>query len=273
LLFVHLQHSTLLSPTMMKWYRYFLLVFLFSISLQAKLFAQACTTLGQTPSTAFPVCGLTPFLQKDVPICGGTKVTAPCTMGNGALLSDQNPFWYKFTCYTAGDLGFTITPANLGDDYDWQLWDITGKNPNDVFTDGSLFVACNWSGKTGVTGASASGTAAAICGDQGTPVLPLFTKKPTLILGHEYLLMISHFAGDSQSGYQLKFEGGTADITDPKEPSVDLVTSGCDAMSFRVTLNKNMKCNSVAADGSDFVVTGGAIVPAQKEITATAVLI
>jgi gliding motility-associated-like protein len=237
----------------------------FSLLLYYTGFNQACTTLGQTPSTAFPVCGTTVFEQKTVPQCGGTKITAPCTMGSGNLLNDKNPFWYKFTCFKAGDLGFTITPVNLGDDYDWQLWDITGRNPNDVFTDQSLFVACNWSGKKGVTGASSAGTAGAICGDQVDPgILPLFTKKPNLIQGHDYLLMISHFDTESQSGYQLKFEGGTADITDPKEPSVDLVTSGCDAMSFRVTLNKNMKCNSVAADGSDFVVTGGAIVTGAK---------
>ena len=29
---------------------------------------QACTTLGQTPSTAFPVCGTTAFVQENVPI-------------------------------------------------------------------------------------------------------------------------------------------------------------------------------------------------------------
>jgi gliding motility-associated-like protein len=240
----------------MKWYKYLAIIFLM-FSARADLFAQACTTLGQTPSTAFPVCGTSVFQQKDVPICGGTKITAPCTMGTGAVLNDKNPFWYKFTCYTAGTLGFTITPANLSDDYDWQLWDITGKDPNEVFTNGNLFVACNWSGKTGVTGASASGTAAAICGDQVNPgILPLFTAMPTLQKDHQYILMISHFDGATQSGYQLKFEGGTANITDPTDPALKSVASGCDAMTIRVKLNKTMKCNSIAADGSDFTITG-----------------
>lgn len=249
---------------MMKCCKALLFFFCFSFA-QAKLFAQACTTLGQTPSTAFPVCGTSVFQQKDVPECGGTKLTAPCTMGTGSLLSDKNPFWYKFTCYTAGTLGFTITPTNLGDDYDWQLWDITGVDPNEVFTNSNLFVACNWSGKTGVTGSSAQGTAAAICGDQQYPgVLPLFTAMPALKKDHQYLLMISHFDGATQSGYQLKFEGGTANITDPTDPSAKSVSSGCDAMSVRVKLNKNMKCTSIAPDGSDFTISGNPVITSAK---------
>ena len=33
------------------------------------VFSQACTTLGQTPATAFPVCGTTTFTQTTVPLC------------------------------------------------------------------------------------------------------------------------------------------------------------------------------------------------------------
>src|SRR5689334_14582981 len=114
----------------------FALIFIWGFMLQGV--AQQCSTLGQTPATAFPVCGTTTFVQTSVPICGGTSITVPgCS---GAQYQDKNPFWYKFTCYQAGTLGFSITPTNLGDDYDWQLFDITGHNPNDVFTDPSLFV-------------------------------------------------------------------------------------------------------------------------------------
>src|ERR1700704_5238067 len=76
-----------------------------------------CTTLGQTPSTAFPVCGTDTFSQATVPPCGITTVTVPLCHDNG-LYTDINPFWYRFTCYTSGTLAFQITPNNLADDYD-----------------------------------------------------------------------------------------------------------------------------------------------------------
>src|SRR5688572_5847005 len=97
--------------------------------------AQNCTTIGQNPSTAFPVCGTTTFAQNNVPLC--TNANVPVTR-DCPTLPAKNPFWYKFTCYQDGDLGFLIIPNNPGDDYDWQLFDITNHDPNDVFTDASL---------------------------------------------------------------------------------------------------------------------------------------
>ncbi len=43
-------------------------------------FSQTCTTLGQTPSTAFPVCGVDTFSQTTVPYCTNTNLPTPgCT--------------------------------------------------------------------------------------------------------------------------------------------------------------------------------------------------
>src|SRR6185436_12604995 len=89
---------------------------------------QVCTTLGQTPSTAFPVCGTTTFHQAVVPICKTVDIIVP-GCDDGADYENKNPFFYKFTCYVAGTLGFLITPIGTDQDYDWQLWDITGRNP------------------------------------------------------------------------------------------------------------------------------------------------
>ncbi|MEO7120490.1 MAG: PKD domain-containing protein, partial [Ginsengibacter sp.] len=111
----------------------FLLVSLFTF-FQVK--SQTCTTLGQNPSTAFPVCGTSAFSQGTVPLCGGRSVPGGVCSGSGtnqAPLTDINPFWYKFTCFKAGTLGFLITPNNLSDDYDWQLFDITGHDPGDIY--------------------------------------------------------------------------------------------------------------------------------------------
>jgi gliding motility-associated-like protein len=226
-------------------FRYTLLFLFFSIS-QSGIFAQNCTTLGQNPSTAFPVCGTGNFTQNNVPICGGRKVPTNCR--DNTPYEDTNPFWYKFTCFSAGTLGFVITPFNLGDDYDWQLFDITGKNPDDVFSNPSLIVCHNWSGESGRTGALSAGTGSFNCGGTG---VPLFNTMPVLLLNHEYLLLVSHFTV-SQSGYTLSFTSGTASITDPTPPALKSAKANCDGMQISVALNKKMKCNSLSADGTDF---------------------
>ena len=205
-----------------------------------------CTGLGQNPGTAFPVCGTDTFKQSSVPACGGAVIPGPCDRDD---VTDINPYWYKFTCFVTGTLGFTITPNADLEDYDWQLFDVTGKDPSAVYTDASLFVACDWSGEFGKTGADASGASLSNCGGGG---IPLFSKMPTLIAGHQYLLLVSHFT-ISQSGYSLTFGGGTANITDPVPPHLLSATAACDGTTFSVKLNKKMKCSSVDADGSDFI--------------------
>lgn len=222
-----------------------LLSFLFAVN----GYAQTCTGLGQNPGTAFPVCGTSTFIQGSVPVCGGRAVPGPC---GRTLLTDINPYWYKFTCFTSGTLAFVISPNTASDDYDWQLFDVTNKNPGDVYTDASMFVACNWSGDPGNTGADNTGTSLQRCDGPG---VPLFSTMPTLVAGHQYILLVSHFSGDSQSGYTLVFVGGTANITDPVQPHLLAVRAACDGTKISVKLNKNMKCSSVNADGSDFIVT------------------
>lgn len=214
------------------------------------LFAQVCTALGQNPETAFPVCGTATFAQTSVPICGNRAVPSQCT---GTLFTDKNPFWYRITCFSTGTLGFVITPTSLSDDYDWQLFDVTGRNPQDVYTVPSLFVACNWSGEGGLTGASAAGTSLVRCEGFG---VPLFSSMPNLIAGHTYLLLVSHFT-DTQIGYSLSFGGGTAVITDPLNPHLSGATASCDGKIIRLKLNKKMKCNTLAANGSDFTLNAG----------------
>lgn len=226
-----------------------LLLFIVFVNLQVK--SQTCTTPGQNPSTAFPVCGTSTFSQSTVPYCGGRTIPGPCS---NDPLTDINPFWYKFTCFTAGTLGFLITPNDLADDYDWQLFDITDHNPNDVFTDASLFVACNWSGNPGTTGASASGNSLRNCAGYAYPT---FSARPSLQQGHNYILLISHFTvfTPSQNGYKLSFGGGTAEITDPLLPEISNAKSSCDATQITIKFNKKLKCNSLALNGSDFTIS------------------
>ena len=222
----------------------------FILLMPGKLFSQTCTTLGQNPATAFPVCGTSVFQQDTVPLCGNRIIPSPCF---DPTITDMNPFWYKFTCFVSGKLAFLITPNVLAEDYDWQIFDVTGKNPQDVYTDTSMFVVCNWSGEYGVTGASdiLGGTSLVECVGPG---VNLFSKMPDLIAGHNYLLLVSHFAA-TQFGYGLSFGGigNTAVITDTIPPHMFTAnTTTCDGSQILVKLNKRMKCSSLAANGSDF---------------------
>lgn len=209
-----------------------------------------CTTLGQTPATAFPVCGTTVFRQNTVPLCANTSgMTVPGCTGN--VYTDKNPFYYKFTCYVSGTLGFLITPLAADEDYDWQLFDITGKNPNVIFSDVSAIVTGNWSGTYGQTGAASGGVSFIQCASDPAAGLSTFSAMPNLIAGHEYLLMISHFT-DGQSGYDLSFAGGSAVITDPLQPKMQKVTPDCDGTKITLKLNKKIRCTTITATGSEF---------------------
>lgn len=219
--------------------------------------AQVCSNLGQTPATAFPVCGTAIFQQASVPACVNNVIPTNCP-NDGNVYQDLNPYWYKFTCFKSGTLGFLIEPNDKGDDYDWQLFDVTGRNPSDVYSDKNIIVSYNWSGEHGNTGASTAGKSLFVCGTiPNAPYRPLFSSMPQLLEGHQYLLLISHFLGDQQSGYKLSFGGGTASITDEVDPLLKDAAPNCDATQIRVKLNKKMKCASLAADGSDFTVTPG----------------
>lgn len=229
-----------------------ILIYCFIALLHFSSEGQTCTTLGQNPGTAFPVCGTSTFSQSTVPICGSTDIPAPCT--GASLFQDKNPFWYKFTCFSPGTLGFAITPNILQEDYDWQIFDITNHDPSEVYTNAALFVACNWSGEFGITGTlngTQTGTSLSVCDGPGQPLL---SKMPTLIQGHEYLMLVSHFS-NTQSGYSLSFGGGTANITDPTDPHLKSAKAPCDGVKIYIKLNKHMKCSSLASNGSDFTIT------------------
>jgi gliding motility-associated-like protein len=250
----------------MKLHRKPYLVFsLFFLTISGLLSAQPCTNLGQTPSTAFPVCGTAVFTQNSVPVCSTFDIFVPGCPGSsagGAAYQNKNPYYYRFTCYTAGTLGFTITPLAANEDYDWQLYDITGKNPDQIFTDNTTIVTGNWAGTYGPTGASANGTTGIQCASAPADNAPTFAKMPTLIVGHEYILMVSHFT-DTQSGYTLSFTGGTAVITDPLDPHMVSAKADCDGTKITVKLNKKVRCNSYTTNGSEF-----SIIPAVATVVS-----
>lgn len=235
----------------------FLLLFCFSA---IHSFAQPCTLPGMVPSSAIPVCGTSPFIQPTIALCTGPAVaTTGCSP---TVVESSRSFWYKFTCYQTGTFAFEISAASpsVDDDYDWVLYDITGRNPNDVYTNASLQVSMNIYGVSGPgapfpnlpTGCRAGASGDVHCAGSASDNSP-FNRMPTLIVGHEYLLMVANFTVSNQ-GYRLDFTGGTASITDPVLPRLSRASATCDARQVRIKLNKKMKCSSLAANGSDFTI-------------------
>lgn len=226
-----------------------IILLLVSGSLHAQI--SHCNLLGQNPETAFPVCGTAIFHQDTVPRCGGRQVATLCT--DDILYTDKNPYWYKFTCFQSGKLSFFITPNTIYEDYDWQIFDITGKDPQAVYTDTSTFVVCSWSGIPGVTGACEDSGGVSLVECEG-PARNRFTSLPDLVAGHNYLLLVSHFE-DTQFGYSLSFggPGNTAVITDTLPPHMNTATRAtCDGSKILVKLNKRMRCSSLTPNGSEF---------------------
>jgi hypothetical protein len=238
-----------LPATFIKYMKRFLAVICFG--LPAFVNAQQCNNPGQTPETAFLVCGSDAYVMNNPEFCGLQRVATPCPAGY--TYENTNPHFFRMNCFSSGTLGFIIEPDEAVANYDWQLFDITSTNPNDMFTNPALFVACNWSADPGTTGASIDGTDLIVCGGPGGA---LFSKMPVITAGRSYLLMVSDKSFSLQ-GYQLTFTGGTASITDLEEPALYRTLTGCSSITVTVRLNKKILCTSIASDGSDFQISGG----------------
>ena len=232
-------------------------LFILTVAVVLSVHAQPCSLPGMTPDKAIPVCGTSVFHQNLVTNCDGPNVAQTgCAIG----ITSSSSFWYKFTCYQTGTLGFLISGISSTDDYDWVLFDITGRSPNDVFSNPALAISINLYGAgsgpapfpESPTGCRAGATGNVHCEGSANGNTP-FNAMPTITVGHEYLLMVTNWTR-STTGYDLSFTGGSASITDPKEPHLLNAKAACDGTSITIKTNKRMKCNSLSANGSEFTI-------------------
>jgi gliding motility-associated-like protein len=232
--------------------RSLLLIFLFSLILFSVNAQPVCSGPGRLPSTAQAVCGNLTFNQQFVTNCTGPNIPNP-RAGCGDIVSTDNSLWYKFHCYQSGNFGFLLTPSSPSDDYDWEIMDVTGHAPDDVYT-WELRVSLNLSGQTGLTGCTASGTADINCAG-GAPGSQ-FNRLLNLIAGHDYLMMVNNWS-NSGLGYALDFSG-TAVLTNNIDPTITDVSSlGCNASKVKVIFSEDILCNTITTAGSEFTITNG----------------
>ncbi len=181
------------------------------------------------------------------------------TSSQGCLGTGEiNSSWYILNTSTAGNVVFTITPNNTADDYDFAVWDITDTSCT-ALSAGLSPIRCNYTsaantGSSGQTGLNTSATQTTV-GGGGPP----FSSAITASAGQTFIILINNNTG-SANGYNLKFTGSTAQIIDNTAPQVKniIVPATCGGPSqVKILLKENVKCSSIAANGSDFGITGG----------------
>ena len=236
----------------------FFCLFFFIISNCAN--AQICSGPGRTPETAISVCGTLVFPQSFVNYCVGADIPNGGICGN-YIINSSNSIWYRFHCYQGGTLGFQILPSIIGDDYDWEIMNITNRPPQDVFTT-NLRVSLNFAVSSGATGCTPTGGTGPVDPDAICPVsgAPVNNRMPTLITGSDYLLMVTKVSTAGFQGFQLTFGGGTAVLTNFLPPSVTTVSQvGCSPNQIRINFSEDIKCSSVTPIGqlSEFVISNG----------------
>ena len=98
---------------------------------------------GQTPMSATFICTSDTISHGTVNACTPQYVPFVgqygCTNYNPLDYYTGKPMWYRFHCYTGGTFGFFLK-YNTNDNYEWQLYDITNHNPNDIFSDDTLAI-------------------------------------------------------------------------------------------------------------------------------------
>jgi len=208
-------------------------------------------------------------------LCGRTFFTPYSYTGYGriqeqvmtgpyaACFYEGNSVWFRLEVATAGTIVFTITPVNTNNDYDFSIFNITGKTCDSIGE--HTRVRCSgtdiYHSPGGLTGLSDTGTLVVTGPGPGVP----FIASIHAVAGETYLLMVDNFNTVGVAGFTIDFTGSTATFKGENNPAYDSVRApDCDnSRGITVKMNKRILCSSLAADGSDF-----RLVPPLAAVTA-----
>jgi hypothetical protein len=121
---------------------------------------------------------------------------------------ENNSVWFKFVIDSPGTIVFSIEPNSLMDDYDFAIFDVTGKTCGAITTNTAPFVRCTYSLSTGVP----TGLAYGSIGTSGSPNGPSFLAPLVVDSGDVYYLVIDNFTRNG-IGFSIDFAGTTAGMT------------------------------------------------------------
>ena len=199
-----------------------------------------------------------------------TSYTGPGSiqeLSSTCLLSNEtNSVWYTFTAQSSGSFGFLLSTLK---DYDFALYNITSIGCSGVSS--ATPVRCNFSGTLGNTGMNYTVTSnelpALSTNGAGAPISNGISN---MVAGQTYALVIDNFSADA-TGYTLSFTG-TASITDVIPPTINppsSVVNNCNG-TFVLAFSEPVQCSSIAANGSDFSLTGGGVITSATGVGCSA---
>lgn len=151
--------------------------------------------------------------------------------------AERQGTWYRFSPSASGTIGMTIAPNTSSNDYDFAIW---GPYTSYSCPPNTAPIRCNYSGTTGNTGLSSSGTnASEVAGGSR------WSSLMTVTAGQLYLLYVSNY---SQSGlaFNLSWQltgGASLDCTVLPVDLVDLDAAARDEV-IDVMWNTAMERNS-----------------------------
>lgn len=206
---------------------------------------------------AIPICQPV-YIQNVASPSAGAVADLTATNQDCLLGFEHLTTWYIINVVSPGTLVFTLTPASQTD-YDFAVWDVTpngcGQSVCDIVHNNPP-VRCNYASTSSgiLTGLSTTATQTSI-GAGG----PGFSSAINAVAGQSFVILIDNFSV-SNVGYTLDFSASTVSITDTVAPVYNNVTTSCgySGDNLIVTMSEPVKCNTIAADGSDFVVTSAA---------------
>jgi large repetitive protein len=217
-----------------------------------------------------------------IPICTNTYSQASANSGIGTVsdlnITNQgcltngevNSSWYILNATTAGNIIFTITPNNTADDYDFAVWDITDTSCA-ALVGGAPPIRCNFASLSNSTAGGLTGLNTTATLPSYGAAGPSFSSALTTTAGQTFIILINNNS-NSTNGYTLSFTGSTSTISDITPPTFKniIVPPSCNGpTSVRLLLKENVKCNSIASNGSDFTVSGGASISSATSSNCT----
>lgn len=193
------------------------------------------------------------------PICATPFVVAAPTTGPGTVpnelkgtcfaLPEATGQWFVLPVQLAGVVSFEIQPIDPLANYDFAVFDLTGRTCDDLSAPGAL-LSCNTSSAQGVTGAN-GGSAQTSQGPGGSSFNAVIPTSG----GEAFAIYVGNTSGDAL-GFQFDFSGSTA-LTFPVSAPVLQALNGtyrCGDDTLRLEFEKLVDCSTL--NPNDFLVTG-----------------
>lgn len=164
-------------------------------ALKAQLPEQECSgaILVCQDTTVFQSYADTGLVQE---IFYGTNTS--CLLGG-----EEYSVWIKFVTSDTGKLEFEIKPLTPGDDYDWALYHYALDSCEDVISDVTYELRCNYSAIPGATGCDSPYTTISVNAAGPNQCAPVVVST-----GEKFLLLVNNHAATSD-GFELIFDSIT----------------------------------------------------------------